>query len=165
MPTVTIPESPVAPGRPAEIYYREAGAGSPVVILHGGWGYEAYPFDAAIEALTPAHRVIAPDRVGYGRSGRVPALPVGFHRLMAEETADLVCGKLGRRAACLTASRTLSGEALPPRPVFPQPDLRLKRFLRGHPRLRELHALAHLGWAFAGHAARRYLDINLGPRS
>ncbi len=88
MPTVTIPESPVAPGRPAEIHVREGGArsGSPVVILHGGWGYEAYPFDAAIDALAPAHRVVAPDRVGYGRSGRVAALPRGFHRLMAEET-------------------------------------------------------------------------------
>ena len=84
--TVTIRESPVAPGRPAEIHVREAGAGPPVVLLHGGWGYEAYPFDAAIGALAPAHRVLAPDRVGYGRSGRVPALPVGFHRLMAEET-------------------------------------------------------------------------------
>ena len=98
MPTVTIPESPVAPGRPAEIYFREAGSGSPVVILHGGWGYEAYPFDAAIEALAPAHRVIAPDRVGYGRSGRVPALPVGFHRLMAEETLA-VMDALGIRQA------------------------------------------------------------------
>lgn len=86
MPTVTLPESPVAPGRPAEIHVREAGAGSPVVLLHGGWGYEAYPFDAAIEALAPRHRVLAPDRVGYGRSGRVQALPRGFHRLMAEET-------------------------------------------------------------------------------
>jgi pimeloyl-ACP methyl ester carboxylesterase len=86
VPTVTIAESPVAPGRPAEIFVREAGSGSPVVLLHGGWGYEAYPFAAAIEALAPRHRVLAPDRVGYGRSGRVRALPVGFHRLMAEET-------------------------------------------------------------------------------
>lgn len=86
MPTVRLAESPVAPGRPAEIFVREAGSGSPVVILHGGWGYEAYPFDAAVEALAGRHRVLAPDRVGYGRSGRVAALPRGFHRLMAEET-------------------------------------------------------------------------------
>jgi pimeloyl-ACP methyl ester carboxylesterase len=84
--TVRLAESPVAPGRPAEIHVREAGSGSPIVILHGGWGYEAYPFDAAIEALAPRHRVLAPDRVGYGRSGRIAALPRGFHRLMAEET-------------------------------------------------------------------------------
>ncbi len=100
MPTVTLAESPVAPGRPAEIHVREAGAGSPIVILHGGWGYEAYPFDAAVEALAPRHRVLAPDRVGYGRSGRVPALPRGFHRLMAEETLA-VMDALGVRQAAL----------------------------------------------------------------
>ena len=102
VPTVTLPESPVVPGRPAEIHVREAGSasGSPVVILHGGWGYEAYSYDAAIEALAPRHRVLAPDRVGYGRSGRVPALPRGFHRLMAEETLA-VMDALGIREAAL----------------------------------------------------------------
>ncbi len=100
MPFVTIPESPIAPGRPAEIHVREAGSGPPVVILHGGWGYEAYPFDDAIAALAPRHRVVAPDRVGYGRSGRVPALPRGFHRMMAEETFA-VMDALGLRAAAL----------------------------------------------------------------
>jgi pimeloyl-ACP methyl ester carboxylesterase len=98
--TVAVRESPVAPGRPAEIYVREAGSGPPVVLLHGGWGYEAYPFDDAIAALAPAHRVIAPDRVGYGRSGRIPALPRGFHRLMAEETFA-VLDALGVREAAL----------------------------------------------------------------
>jgi pimeloyl-ACP methyl ester carboxylesterase len=29
---------------------------------------------------------VAPDRTGYGRSGRLAGLPDGFHRLMAEET-------------------------------------------------------------------------------
>jgi pimeloyl-ACP methyl ester carboxylesterase len=98
--TVTLRESPIAPGRPAEIHVREAGEGSPVVLLHGGWGYEAYPFDVAIAALAPSHRVIAPDRVGYGRSGRIPALPPGFHRLMAEETFA-VMDALGVRGARL----------------------------------------------------------------
>jgi 3-oxoadipate enol-lactonase len=99
VPTVTIAESPIAPGRPAQIHVREAGAGSPIVILHGGWGYEAYPYEAAIEALAPRHRVLVPDRVGYGRSGRVPALPPGFHRLMAEETLAVLDALGIRRAA------------------------------------------------------------------
>jgi pimeloyl-ACP methyl ester carboxylesterase len=87
MPFLEIPAAPIAPGRsPVQIHLREAGAGPAVLILHGGWGYEAYPFDAAIEALAPRHRVLAPDRVGYGRSGAIPELPRGFHRLMAEET-------------------------------------------------------------------------------
>lgn len=87
MPHVTIPASPVAPGRPGpRIYYRERGAGPGLVILHGGWGYEAYPFDAAIAGLATTHRVVAPDRVGFGGSARIAELPRGFHRAMAEET-------------------------------------------------------------------------------
>lgn len=87
MPTVLIERSPVAPERsPAEIRVRDAGRGPAVVLLHGGWGYEEYPFDGAIAALSRRHRVVAPDRVGYGRSSPLAALPRGFHRLMAEET-------------------------------------------------------------------------------
>jgi pimeloyl-ACP methyl ester carboxylesterase len=98
---VDIPASPVDPARaPARIHVRERGAGPAVVLLHGGWGYEAYPFDAAFDALAPSHRVIAPDRVGYGGSGRVAALPRGFHRLMAEELL-LVLDALGLRTAAL----------------------------------------------------------------
>jgi pimeloyl-ACP methyl ester carboxylesterase len=101
MSFVDLPTSPVVPERsPVRIHVREAGAGPAVVILHGGWGYEAYPFDAAIETLAPHHRVLAPDRVGYGRSGRVPELPRGFHQAMAEETLA-VMDALGVRNAAL----------------------------------------------------------------
>ncbi len=87
MPTVLLPRSPLAPDRsPAPVHVAERGAGPAVVLLHGGWGGEAYPWDAAVAALAPRHRVLAPDRTGYGRSGRLEALPRGFHRLMAEET-------------------------------------------------------------------------------
>jgi pimeloyl-ACP methyl ester carboxylesterase len=68
------------------VHVRDHGAGPAVVLLHGGWGYDAYPFDRQIAALAPRHRVIAPDRVGYGRSGRVAELEDGFHVRMAEET-------------------------------------------------------------------------------
>jgi pimeloyl-ACP methyl ester carboxylesterase len=102
MSFLDIPASAIAPGRsPARVHVREAGAGDrAVVILHGGWGYEAYPFDAAIAALAPRHRVVAPDRVGYGRSGAIDALPPGFHRAMAEETLA-VMDALGIREAAL----------------------------------------------------------------
>ncbi|HET7826949.1 MAG TPA: alpha/beta fold hydrolase [Anaeromyxobacter sp.] len=94
---VTIPASPVAPGRPAEILVRDAGEGPAVILLHGGWGYEAYPFDLA--AIAARHRVVAPDRVGYGGSGILAELPGGHHRAMAEETL-LVLDALGiERAA------------------------------------------------------------------
>lgn len=95
---VEIPASPVAPERaPARILVREAGSGPPLVLLHGGWGYEAYPFDLA--TIGARHRAIAPDRVGYGGSGRLAELPRGFHLAMAEETL-LVLDALGiERAA------------------------------------------------------------------
>jgi pimeloyl-ACP methyl ester carboxylesterase len=101
MPSVSIPAAPIAPGRsPVEIRVREAGEGPAVVLLHGGWGYEAYPFDRAVASIAGRHRVIAPDRVGYGGSGRIPELPEGFHRLMAEETLA-VMDALGIRDAAL----------------------------------------------------------------
>jgi len=68
------------------LHYRTAGRGPPVLLLHGGWGERAYPWDAAMEALAVEHRVIALDRAGYGGSDDVPALADGFHAAMAEET-------------------------------------------------------------------------------
>ncbi len=97
MPTVALQSSPLAPGSPARIHVREAGAGAPLVLLHGGWGWEAYPWDVA--ALAARHRVLAPDRTGYGGSGRLAALPEGFHRLMAEETLRVLDAlRIGRAA-------------------------------------------------------------------
>jgi 3-oxoadipate enol-lactonase len=91
VPFATLPESPLAPGMgPASIHYRDRGLGPAVVLLHGGWGYEAYPFGVQVDALAGGHRVLAPDRTGYGRSGRLPELPDGFHRPMAEETIRLL---------------------------------------------------------------------------
>ncbi len=101
MPDVLIEGSPVAPGlSQIRIHVRDAGEGPAVVLLHGGWGYEAYPYDAAIAALAPRYRVLAPDRVGYGGSGRIAALPRGFHARMAEETFR-VLDALGIRSAAL----------------------------------------------------------------
>ena len=83
---LTVP-APVSGGpAPARVRVRDVGAGPAIVLLHGGWGYQAYPFDGAFEALAGAHRVLAPDRVGYGRSDPLPALERGFHQRMARET-------------------------------------------------------------------------------
>jgi pimeloyl-ACP methyl ester carboxylesterase len=99
VPDVPLPTAPIAPDRGrVAVHVREAGEGPPLVLLHGGWGWEAYPFDVA--ALAARRRVIGPDRVGYGGSGRLASLPRGFHRLMAEETL-LVLDALGVETAAL----------------------------------------------------------------
>ena len=91
MPIVEIASSPLAPGvSPVRIHYRDAGAGPAVVLLHGGWGYDIYPFDRQIAALVTDHRVVIPDRSGYGGSGRVPRQAVDFHRHAAEETFAVI---------------------------------------------------------------------------
>jgi len=92
MPHLLIPTSPLAPGRsPIRISYRDsAGDCEPartnvLVVLHGGWGAGIYPFDRQIAALD-RHRVIVPDRTGYGRSGTIDIQPVDFHQRAADET-------------------------------------------------------------------------------
>jgi pimeloyl-ACP methyl ester carboxylesterase len=84
---VTIESSPLAPGAsPARIHYRDHGEGPPIVFLHGGWGYEIYPLQRQMDALAAGHRVVIPDRSGYGGSGAIDALPPDFHRRAAIET-------------------------------------------------------------------------------
>lgn len=91
--------SPLARGvSPVRIRYRDAGSGPPVVILHGGWGYDVYSFDRQLAGLND-HRVVIPDRTGYGQSGRLNAQPPDFHQRAAEETlAVLDMLKLDRAA-------------------------------------------------------------------
>ena len=60
MAFVEVVSSELAPDvSPVRIHYREAGGGPPLVILHGGWGYEIYPFDRQIAAL---------DKSGFGET-------------------------------------------------------------------------------------------------
>ena len=91
MPFVTIGESPLAQDRsPVEIHYREAGSGPPLLFLHGGWGYEVYPFDRQIEEFRNRFRILIPDRTGYGRSQRLSHIPSDFHARAAIETMSLL---------------------------------------------------------------------------
>ncbi len=71
-------------------------------------------------------------------------------RLMAEETSNLACKKLGIRAPCRTALETLNGEILPPS-SFKRTSSALERFLKAHPHLREAHAFSYLALAFLKH--------------
>jgi pimeloyl-ACP methyl ester carboxylesterase len=91
MPFVDLGSSPLAPGvTPVRIHYRDHGAGRPLVILHGGWGYEIYPFDRQIAALSPGRRIVIPDRTGYGLSGRLERQESDFHRRAAGETFAVI---------------------------------------------------------------------------
>jgi pimeloyl-ACP methyl ester carboxylesterase len=86
LPFINIHESPLAPHRTdVQLYYRETGKGVPLVFLHGGWGYEIYPFDKQIEAFQNDFRILIPDRSGYGRSVRIDSMGTDFHNDAAVE--------------------------------------------------------------------------------
>jgi pimeloyl-ACP methyl ester carboxylesterase len=88
-----IDESPLAPAtRPVEIYYREWGRGTPLVFLHGGWGYEVYPFERQVAQFQHSHRIVAADRTGFGRSSKIEHLPDEFHKAAATETLLVLDG-------------------------------------------------------------------------
>jgi pimeloyl-ACP methyl ester carboxylesterase len=91
VPFIDLAGSPLANGiSPVRIHYRDAGAGSPIVFLHSGWGYEIYPFDRQAAAFAPTHRIVAPDRSGYGKSTLIDSLPPDFHARAADETRALI---------------------------------------------------------------------------
>jgi pimeloyl-ACP methyl ester carboxylesterase len=91
LPFITLNQSPLAPNDGSvEIHYRDSGCGSTLVFLHGGWGYEVYPFDRQIDAFGDRHRILIPDRTGYGRSSRLSHVPVDFHARAAVETTRLL---------------------------------------------------------------------------
>jgi pimeloyl-ACP methyl ester carboxylesterase len=101
VPEVLLDRSPLAPAvSPVHIHYRDAGDGPPILILHGGWGYEIYPFDCQIAPLAETHRLVVPDRSGYGRSSAIDTLPADFHRHAMEETRSVIAA-LGLRRPIL----------------------------------------------------------------
>jgi pimeloyl-ACP methyl ester carboxylesterase len=85
----SIDASPLLPGtRPIELHYQDGGHGTPIVLLHGGWGYGFYPHDDAIANLDG--RFLIPDRTGYGGSPHIRELPPKFHVAAAIETEKLL---------------------------------------------------------------------------
>jgi pimeloyl-ACP methyl ester carboxylesterase len=73
------------------VYYRDLGSqvGLPLLVLHGAWGYEPYPFDVQIAAM-PERRFVIPDRTGWGNSPRIAELPERFHEAAAAEHEALL---------------------------------------------------------------------------
>jgi pimeloyl-ACP methyl ester carboxylesterase len=81
---------PFVQAGPARLYYREFGSGTPLLFLHGGWGYEVYPFDRGVAEFSGRFRILIPDRSGYGRSPQLSTLPPHFHLRAAEETLQFL---------------------------------------------------------------------------
>lgn len=75
-------------------------------------------------------------------------------RLMAMDGVDVICRKLHHAKECTTHKLTLDGEPIASIPDFPRPWRQLKKFLRQHPRLRELYTLMWLGFGLASHILR-----------
>jgi pimeloyl-ACP methyl ester carboxylesterase len=69
-----------------DIFYHEAGAGDPLVLLHGGLVTAAMMFAGRMEKLAGDYHVFAPDTRGHGRTGN----PGG--RLSYPQMADDVAG-------------------------------------------------------------------------
>jgi len=75
------------------LHHEDRGTGAPVVLVHG-WSLSSAVFDAEAAVLARAHRVIAPDLRGHGRSG-----PGAFSLTdLAHDLAGLVDGLRLERA-------------------------------------------------------------------
>ena len=88
MPYVTVPDSALA-GKTSEIYFRDSGSGTPLVFLHGGWGYDFYPVESQLSAVAN-FRLIIPDRSGYGRSTKPAIFGADFHHRAVQETLQFL---------------------------------------------------------------------------
>jgi pimeloyl-ACP methyl ester carboxylesterase len=91
LPYITLKESPLANRKNVQLYYREFGRGTiPLIFLHGGWGYQVYPFDKQVEAFADQFRILIPDRSGYGKSERIDSMPPDFHLRAAIEMKNFL---------------------------------------------------------------------------
>ena len=74
-----------------QVHYREAGEGSPLLMLHPSPG-SSKQLEAKIAALAPNHRVIAPDTPGNGDSQPLPleAPAIGDYAVAVVEFLDAI---------------------------------------------------------------------------
>lgn len=70
------------------MYYEEAGAGPPLVLLHGGGSTAQTTFGKILPILARTHRVIAPEQQGHGHTPELDR-PLSFEQ-MADDTAALL---------------------------------------------------------------------------
>lgn len=84
MPFFTLPDQ-------SQLYFDDIGTGPPILLLHGGLGRYVDWFHSQIEAFS-AHRLLIPDRRGYGRSTPVDHLPTDYHVRNADDMLTLLEG-------------------------------------------------------------------------
>jgi len=79
-----------------DIYYREAGTGVPLLLLHGGlvstnpiWDVTPVSFGSHMELFAKHFRVIAPDTRGHGRTVNAGSGPIPYTQL-ADDIAALI---------------------------------------------------------------------------
>jgi pimeloyl-ACP methyl ester carboxylesterase len=75
--------------RGIEFFYREAGEGPPILLIHGGLG-NADVWRSVFESLARDHRVIAYDRRAYTRTVTAPAPSGQFFRTHGDDAAALL---------------------------------------------------------------------------
>lgn len=96
------------------IHYLEAGAGTPVILLHGSTGTAEsnYVATGILQALAADHRVLALDFRGQGRSDR-PAAPKRYASARFPQDVLEIMDRLGIERAHL-AGYSMGGEMIAP---------------------------------------------------
>jgi valacyclovir hydrolase len=90
MPTIELADT--------ALHYEEAGAGDPLLLIHGGLGTALLHFRQEIPFFAERYRVIAPDMRGYGQSSPPREFPPDFYFRDAADMAALLEG-LGAKPA------------------------------------------------------------------
>lgn len=72
------------------IHYEITGTGTPLLLLHAGWGLAVNGFTYQQRELANEFQMIVPDRRGYGRSTQVDQLDADFHWQAASDMLALL---------------------------------------------------------------------------
>jgi pimeloyl-ACP methyl ester carboxylesterase len=82
-------QSGFAPVNGLKLYYEIHGAGTPLVLLHGGGSTIGTTFGSVIESFAKTHKVIALEQQGHGHTADIPDRPFSFEQ-SADDTAALL---------------------------------------------------------------------------
>ena len=92
------PRSAYAEAAGLRVHYLEAGAGEPLLLLHG-WPTSSHLWRNVIPRLAERRRVIAPDLPGFGRSEKPAGASYSFR--FYEQVLDGLCAALDLKRPAL----------------------------------------------------------------